>query len=257
MRRGDGLTREWRLRASSPVIGLRQSQGPAAFHATDHQDFRRFQNLRQRLPGAEERRSGNSPRRDFRAARAERRRQDDADQYRLRHRQAEQRRGDGRRPRHHHGLSRRPLDDRPGAAGAHHQRLREGVGRRVVQPRTVRQAAQSRPGREAAERPVAVGEEGRQDHHAVGRHEAPPHDRQGALARAGHPLPRRADRRRRRRAQARYVEADPRDARQGGDHHPDHPLHRRGRRPRRSRRHHPQGRAHPGRGEGGADEQAR
>ena len=121
--------------------------------------------------------------------------------------------GDGRRPRHHHRLSRRPLDDRPGAAGAHDQRLREGVGRRVVQPRAVRQAAQPGADREAPEGPVAVGQEGRQDHHAVGRHEAPPHDRQGALARTGDPVPRRADGRRRRRAQARHVEADPLDAR--------------------------------------------
>ena len=67
--------------------------------------------------------------------------------------------------------------------------------------------------REAAQGPVAVGQEGRQDHHAFRRHEAPPHDRQGAFARTGDPVPRRADGRRRRRAQARHVEAHPFDAR--------------------------------------------
>ena len=44
-----------------------------------------------------------------------------------------------------------------------------------------------------------------QDHDAVGRHEAPRDDRQGALARAADPVPRRADRRRRRRAAPRHV----------------------------------------------------
>jgi ABC-2 type transport system ATP-binding protein len=38
--------------------------------------------------------------------------------------------------------------------------------------------------REGAARPVAVGQEGHQDHDAVGRHEAPRADRQGAVARA-------------------------------------------------------------------------
>ena len=36
--------------------------------------------------------------------------------------------GHRRRPRHHQGLPRRPLADRPGAAGADHRRLRDGVG---------------------------------------------------------------------------------------------------------------------------------
>ena len=43
---------------------------------------------------------------------------------------------------------------------------------------------ESRPYREDPARPVAVGQEGRQDHDAFGRHEAARHDRQGALARA-------------------------------------------------------------------------
>jgi putative heme iron utilization protein len=43
------------------------------------------------LPGAEARRPGHPPRRDLRAARPQRRRQDHADQRRLRHRQCQQR----------------------------------------------------------------------------------------------------------------------------------------------------------------------
>ena len=38
-----------------------------------------------------------------------------------------------------------------------------------------------RPHREGAQGALAVGQEGQQDHDAVGRHEAPGHDRQGAL----------------------------------------------------------------------------
>ena len=41
-------------------------------------------------------------------------------------------------------LPRRALDDRPGAAGADHRRVRDGVGDGELQPRPVRQAAQSR-----------------------------------------------------------------------------------------------------------------
>ena len=40
-------------------------------------------------------------------------------------------------------LPRRPRDDRPRAAGADHRRVRNRVGDRVLQPRPVRQAAQS------------------------------------------------------------------------------------------------------------------
>src|SRR5262244_2454223 len=54
----------------------------------------------------------------------------------------------------------------------------------VVQPRAVRQTAQSRLRRQGAQGAVAVGPEGQQDHDAVRRHEAPGVDRQGAFARA-------------------------------------------------------------------------
>ena len=102
-------------------------------------------------------------------------------------------------------LPRRPLADRPGAAGADHRRLRDGVGHRQLQPRPVRQAAQSRPHRQGAEGSVAVGQERQQDHDALRRHEAARDDRQGAVARAADPVPRRAHRRRRRRAAQGHV----------------------------------------------------
>ena len=73
--------------------------------------------------------------------------------------------------------------------------------------------AQPGPHRKSAQGSVAVGQEGQQDHDAVGRHEAAAADRQGALARAADPVPRRADRRRRRRAAARHVEAGARRCR--------------------------------------------
>ena len=82
-----------------------------------------------------------------------------------------------------------------------------GVGDGLLQPRPVRQARQSGAHRKSAEGSVAVGQEGQQDHDAFGRHEAAAADRQGAVARAADPVPRRADRRRRRRAPARHVGA--------------------------------------------------
>ena len=82
-----------------------------------------------------------------------------------------------------------------------------------LQPRPVRQAAEPGAHREGAAGAVAVGQEGQQDHDALGRHEAARDDRQGAVARAADPVPRRADRRRRRRAAARHVGAGARAAR--------------------------------------------
>ena len=52
----------------------------------------------------------------------------------------------------------------------------------TLQPRVVRQTAQSRSRRQGAQTALALGQEGQQDHDALRRHEAPPHDRQGALA---------------------------------------------------------------------------
>ena len=76
-------------------------------------------------------------------------------------------------------------------------------------------------------------------------------------ARAADPVPRRADRRRRRGAAQGHVGGGARAARLRRHHHPHHPLHRRGRGDGRPHRRHQQGRDHPGRGEGRADAQAR
>ena len=167
-----------------------------------------------RLPGAEERQPRHRDRRDLRAARAERRRQDHADQHHLRHRQ---RRARARSPSTATTSSR---DYRAARAliGLVPQELHTDAFETVwatvsLQPRPVRQAAEPGSYREGAARPVAVGQEGRQDHDAVGRHEAPRADRQGAGARAADPVPRRADRRRRRRAAQGHVGAGARAAR--------------------------------------------
>ena len=115
----------------------------------------------------------------------------------------------------------------------------------------------SRLHREGAQGPFAVGQEGQQDHDAVRRHEAPRADRQGAVARAAHPVPRRADRRRRCRAAQGHVAAGALAAGVRRDHHPDHALHRRSRGDGRPDRRDQQGRDHPGRGQGRAHAQAR
>ena len=95
------------------------------------------------------------------------------------------------------------------------------------------------------------------DRRTLGRHEAARDDRQGAEPRARHPVPRRADRRRRRQPAPRHVGAGAAAARAGRHHHPHHPLHRGGRGDGGPRRRHQQGPPRAGRGEGGAHAQAR
>ena len=80
---------------------------------------------------------------------------------------AERRRGARRRARHRARLPRGARDDRPGAAGADHRRLRDRVGDGRVQPRPVRPRARTRVRREGAARSVAVGQARRQDHDAL------------------------------------------------------------------------------------------
>ena len=107
--------------------------------------------------------------------------------------------------------------------------------------------------RPRAGQPVA----GRQGHgaraRAVGRDEAARADRQGAVARAERPVPRRAHGGRRRRAAPRHVGDRRRPEAAGRHHHPDDPLHRGGRGHRRPRRRHRPGPHPAGGGEGGAD----
>ena len=66
------------------------------------------------------------------------------------------------------------------------------------------------------------------DHDAVGRHETPSADRQGALARTKNAFPRRADGGCRCRTAQGHVGRHARPARGWGDHHPDNALPRRG-----------------------------
>ena len=120
----------------------------------------------------------------FAPPRPERRRQDDADQHHLRHRQSERGPGHRRRLRHHPRLPADPFADRPGAAGADHRCVRDAGRDLQPQPRPVRQEAGPGARREGAEGAVALGQARPEDHHAVGRHEAPGADRQGAVARA-------------------------------------------------------------------------
>ena len=86
-----------------------------------------------------------------------------------------------RRPRHPARLPRRALEDRPGAAGAAPPTRSRPCGRTVSFSRGLfGRAAEPGAHREGAARPVAVGQAQRQDHDAVGRHEAARDDRQGA-----------------------------------------------------------------------------
>ncbi len=194
-----------------PIIGA--PSGMAA-HSSWTPSFRSRidEDLCVRLRGAEKHQPRNPPRRDLRPARPERRRQDHADQHRLRHRQPDRRHDHRRRPRHPQGRARRARPDRARAAGALDRRVRDRLGHDDVQPRPVRQAEERRVLREGAALAVAVGQEGQQDHDAVGRHEAARHDRESARARAAGPVPRRADRRRRRRAAQGHVERRARPA---------------------------------------------
>ena len=96
-----------------------------------------------------------------------------------------------------------------------------------------------------------------EDRGTVRRHEAARADRQGAQSRADHPVPRRTDRGRRRRAAQGHVAGGARPARCRRHHHPHHPLYRGSRGHGRPRRRHQQGRDDPGRREGRADAKAR
>ena len=98
-----GRCRRKRLNA----VGIHRE--PTSRCAIHHLHLQSVEDLCLRIPGAEKRQPGDRARRDFRAARAERRRQDHADQHRLRHRQCVRGHGAGRRPRQHPRLARRAL----------------------------------------------------------------------------------------------------------------------------------------------------
>jgi ABC-2 type transport system ATP-binding protein len=185
----------------------------------------------------------------------QRRRQDHADQHRLRHRQCRAPAGHGRRPRHRRRLPRGALADRPGAAGADHRRLRDRLEHGLLQPRPVRQAAESAHIEKVLKdlslwdkkdnkiRTLSGGMKRR-----VLIAKALSHEPQLLFLdepTAGVDVELRQD-------MWKLVRA----ARNRRHHHPDHPLHRRGRGDGRPHRRHQQGRDHPGRRQGRADAQA-
>ena len=111
-----------------------------------------------------------------------------------------------RRPRHRARLPRRAREDRAGAAGADHRRVRDRVGHGELQPRPVRQAARTRRTSRGCCASCRCGTSAtRKIMTLSGGMKRRVHDRQGAVARAADPVPRRADRRRRRRAAPRHV----------------------------------------------------
>ena len=75
--------------AAVPLCLSRFPTRSSAPHESDHLRLQSVEDLCLRLQGAQRHQSRHPPRRDLRAARPERRRQDDADQHHLRHRQSE------------------------------------------------------------------------------------------------------------------------------------------------------------------------
>ena len=195
--------------------------------------------------------------RDLRPARPQRRREDDADRRHLRHSVDDLGLGQRRRLRRPSRLSRRPLPHRPGPARDRARHLRDRIGDRIVQPPPVRPPARSGLCRAPAARPLAVGEARCAHRRAFGRHEAAGDDRQGAEPPARRAVSRRTDRRRRRQSAPRHVGAGAPAARRRRHGDPDHPLHRGGRGDGRPGRRDRQGPHPAGRGQGGADAQAR
>ena len=158
-------------------------------HAINHFRHRPVETLRVGIRGAQEDQPRYPSRRDLCPAGPQWRRENDTDRHHLRHSRAERGQGHSRWTRHHLGLPRGARIDRAGAAGTAHRRLRKRLGDRLIQPWPVQQAEEPRLHRESAARAVAVGQEGRQDHDALGRHETPSADRKGAIARAAGSLP--------------------------------------------------------------------
>ena len=136
----------------------------------------------------------------LRLARPERRRQDDPHQHPRRPRPRHSRPRRGARPRRRRRLRGGAAPDRRRAAGAGVRSVLHGARGAAHPGRLLRRARQRRLDRRAARQP-RPGRQGRQQHApAFGRHEAARAGRAGAGAPAAGDRPRRADRRRRRRA---------------------------------------------------------
>ena len=187
----------------------------------------------------------------IRVARAQRRRQDDADQHRLRHRHASERSVTVAVATTSCGLPRGPRADRSGAAGTDDRRLRDGLGDGELQPRPVRQAP--RPGHiEKLLKQLSLWD--KKDEKIMTLSGGMKRRVLIAKALSHEPrisVPRRADRRRRRRAAQDMWNMVRGTARRRRHRHPDHPLHRGSRGDGRPHRRHQQGRDDPGRGQAG------
>ncbi len=123
---------------SIPSTRPMRSRRPRSNERPDPLDPRPPKSLCQRHRGAESRRSRHPARGDFRAARAQWRRQDDAHQHRLRNGQPDRRRSAGRRQELAALLSRSAHPHRPRPARADDGRVRAVAQHRQLQPRIVR-----------------------------------------------------------------------------------------------------------------------
>ena len=174
-----------------------------------------------RLQGAERHQSRDQPRRDLRAAGAERRRQDHADQHHLRHRQSEPGQRDGRTAT----TSSRIYRAARSLIGLVPQELHTDAFESVWATVSFSRGLFGKPKNPAHIEKVLKDlslwdKKDSKIVHAVRRHEAPGDDRQGAVARAADPVSRRADRGRRRRIAQGHVGSGADAAGLRRHHHP-------------------------------------
>src|SRR4051794_14951506 len=186
------------------------------------------QALRRWPAGAGRRRPRRPGGRVLRAARPQRRRQDDADLRGLQPHPYDLGRGARVRPsaRDQRGAA----DDRPRGAGHQPRPLPRRGGDARLPRRLLRDEPRRRPpASERDDRRLRPAREGRRPRaQALGRDAPPAAARLRAHARAAPRDPRRADRRRRLRAEARAVALHPSPPRRGHDHPPHHALPRGG-----------------------------
>ena len=182
--------------------------------------------LSQRRRGAEGHRPHGARRRFFRAARAERRRQDHGHRHRDVADSQVRRLGDGVRPRSRARARGGESLHRRRAARDQLEHVRAQRSHARQPGRLLRRPARRRAGahRKVSEGAAPLGQTRRDRAPTVGRHEAPAHDCARPRARAAAPDPRRADGRRRHRDPPLDVGVHARDQRQGHDDHLDDAL---------------------------------
>ena len=215
-------------------------------------------NLRVRLPGAEEDQSRYPPRRDLRAARAQRRRQDHADRHHLRHSRCRAQGKvtvdghdiitDYRAARSLIGLVPQELHTDAFESVWATVSFSRGLFNKPKNPAYIEKVLRALSLWDKKDDKIMTLSGGMKRRVLIAKALSP---------RAADPVPRRADRRRRRRTAQGHVAGGARPARFRRHHHPHHALHRRSRGHGRPHRRHQQRRDHPGRGKGRADAQAR